>query len=52
MYHISYLLHKDTGQYINMRRDKGVYLIDAFMNQDIGPNNKNEVKTEGFSRQG
>ena len=49
---VSYLLHKETGQYIKMRREKGVYVIDAFMNDLISPAKPAEDAASGFSRRG
>ena len=33
----SYIMHKSTKNFLKMRREKGVYVIDAFADQEIGP---------------
>ena len=50
---VSYLLHKDTNTFWKLRRDRGVFVMDAFLSESIGPRNDAEkIIDAGFARQG
>ena len=34
---VSYLLHKETIQFLKMKREKGVFVIDAYLHDIIAP---------------
>ena len=53
---ISFIQHKATKQIIKLQRERGVYLIDTFLVNEIHPKNENDSAAgsinTGFSRQG
>ena len=53
---ISFIQHKATGQIIKLQRERGVYLIDVFLLDDMQPKNEGESAaanpSAGFSRRG
>ena len=50
---VSYLLHKDTNTFWKLRRERGVFVMDAFLSGSIGPRNDGEkIIDAGFARQG
>ena len=50
---VSYLLHKDTNTFWKLRRERGVFVMDAFLSGSIGPRNDAEkIVDAGFARQG
>ena len=50
---VSYLLHKETNQFLKMKREKGVFVIDAYLHDIIAPETESEkVPLLDFRRQG
>ena len=50
---VSYLLHKETNTFWKLRRERGVFVLDAFLSGGIGPRNDSEkIVDAGFTRQG
>ena len=39
---VSYLLHKETNAFWKLRRERGVFVLDAFLKEGIGPRNGSE----------
>ena len=39
---VSYLMHKDTNTLWKLRRERGVFVLDAFLSTGIGPRNDRE----------
>ena len=42
---VSYILHKPTKRLMKLRRERGVYVLDAWTEADLAP-----VETTGFNR--
>ena len=55
---VSYIMHKETRQFWRMRREKGVFVLDAFLNERLDPENdfqkivRPKSSETSFSRQG
>ena len=49
---VSYLLHKATNQYLKMRRERGVFVIDAYLHELIAPRTEAEKIPSDFIRRG
>ena len=50
---VSYLLHKETNQFLKMKREKGVFVIDAYLHDIIAPEAESEkIPLLDFRRQG
>ena len=49
---VSYLLHKATNQYLKMRRERGVFVIDAYLHELIAPRTDAEKIPSDFNRRG
>ena len=50
---VSYVVHKETNAFWKLRRERGVFVIDAFLSASIGPRNDTEkIVDAGFARQG
>ena len=39
---VSYLLHKESNTFWKLRRERGVFVLDAYLTQGIGPRNDAE----------
>ena len=50
---VSYLLPKETNAFWKLRRERGVFVIDAFLSESIAPRNEAEkIVDAGFARPG
>ena len=50
---VSYLMHKETKQFWKLRRERGVFVIDAFLSENIAPRSDAEkIVDAGFARPG
>ena len=55
---VSYIMHKDTKQFWRMRRERGVFILDAYLTEGIDPRDETQkivspkTSSAGFSRQG
>ena len=43
---VSYLLHKETNTFWKLRRERGVFVLDAYLTQGVGPRSEAEKIVE------
>ena len=55
---VSYIMHKETKQFWRMKRERGVFILDAYLTEGIDPRSDSQkivspkTSDAGFSRQG
>ena len=48
---VSYILNKTTNEYIRMRRDRNVWVLDAFIEEDFDETDEESMNDDlGFAR--